>query len=174
MNLATAYLASLVILKTLVTVRYVTLFNKRLPAGLCALLVATALGLLANLALPSVRRALDPRRAIVLFVLPALTYSTVLVSRRAVAVFARVHLLLAITTNMSVTVSTVPFRSSILLNRLSQVVDQSALRAKFRTSTLRRQLTRLSALVVCLVMFFPREPAYKVALRVPSYLPRIT
>lgn len=111
MDLATAYLASLVILKTLLTARYVMLFNNRLPTGLCALQLVTVLGLLADPALPSVSRALDPRRAIVLFALPAHSYSTVLVCKRTAAVFARVHLLSPTTISMSVTVSTVPLCS---------------------------------------------------------------
>ncbi|KAH0830230.1 hypothetical protein J3R83DRAFT_1589 [Lanmaoa asiatica] len=133
------------------------LSSNRLPAGLCALQAVTVLGLLANPALPSVRRAPDPRQTIVLSALPALIHSTDLVCKRTAVVFARVHLLLRTTTSTSVT-----------------AVGQSALLAKFRISTLRRQSTRLSALVACLVMFFIREPAYKVAPRVPFYLPRIT
>lgn len=100
-------------------VRSAMLFNNRLPAGLCALREATAQGLPAKLAPPSVKRAKDPPRTIVLSVLPALTHSTVLVCKRTAAVSARAHLSSPTITSMSVTVSLVLLCSQLWLNWLS-------------------------------------------------------
>lgn len=100
-------------------VRSAMLFNSKPPAGLCAPKVATVMGPLANLALPSVRRVQGPRRTIVLSALPALIYSTALVCKRIVAVFARVHLLSPTTTSKSVTVRATLLYLQISLNRLS-------------------------------------------------------
>lgn len=150
------------------------MLNSKLPAGPCALRVATVAGPLANLALPNVRRVQGPRRTNVLSVLLALIRSTALVCKRTAAVFARVHLLSPTITSMSVIVSDTFIRFWTPLSQLSQVVVQSVLLANFRASALRRRSTRFSALVACLVMSFTRGLACKAVLRAPSYLPQTT
>lgn len=105
MDLVTAYLASLVILRMPMTLRAVMPLSKRLPAGMRALPLPTAPGLLAKRALPSVSHVQDPRRTTVFNVLLVHIYSTVLACRRTAAVFARVQLFLPIMSRTSVTVS---------------------------------------------------------------------
>lgn len=121
-----------------VIVRSVMPFSKRLPAGMCALQPLIVPGLLAKRALPSVRHVQEPHQTIVLSALPAHIRSTAPVCKRTAAVFARIHLLLLITSNMSVTVSSLLLWSLVSLNWPSQVVVQSALLVKYRISVLHR------------------------------------